>query len=69
MYLGNAYETFVKSFLNFRAAIDQNLIGCMQEWGNHWQKGVECRANVREDIPYAGFFTQLGQLHKVYHIW
>ena len=47
----------------------ENLIGCMQEWGNHWQKGVECRANVREDIPYAGFFTQIGQLHKVYHIW
>jgi len=43
--------------------------GCMQEWGNHWKKGVECRQNVREDIPYAGFFTQLGQLHKVYHIW
>ena len=41
----------------------------MQEWGNYWRKGVLCRQNVRDDIPYAGFFTQIGQLNRVHHIW
>ena len=27
------------------------------------------RSNVRPDIPYAGLFTQLGELHTIYHIW
>jgi len=43
--------------------------GSMQEWSKLWKNGVQCRQNVREDIPYAGFFTQLGQLHRVHHIW
>lgn len=43
--------------------------GNMYDWGNYWSKGIQCRKRVREDIPYAGFFTQLGRLHTVYHIW
>jgi hypothetical protein len=43
--------------------------GSMYDWGNYWAKGIHCRKNVREDIPYAGFFTQLGRLHTIYHIW
>ena len=41
----------------------------MKDWSNYWKKGVQCRQNVREDIPYAGFFTQLGHIHRIYHIW
>ena len=43
--------------------------GSMYDWGNYWAKGINCRKNVRADIPYGGFFTQLGQLHTIYHIW
>jgi len=43
--------------------------GNMYDWGNYWSKGIQLRKRVREDIPYAGFFTQLGRLHTVYHIW
>ena len=45
------------------------LTGSMSDWGEYWKKGVLARQNVREDIPYAGFFTQLGTLHRVHHIW
>jgi len=43
--------------------------GSMKEWTKYWKEGVQCRQSVREDIPYAGFFTQLGQLHRIHHIW
>ena len=45
------------------------ILGSMKDWSNYWKKGVQCRQNVREDIPYAGFFTQLGHIHRIYHIW
>merc|ERR1712026_656555 len=25
--------------------------------------------SLRPDIPYAGLFTQLGELHTIYHMW
>jgi hypothetical protein len=43
--------------------------GSMYDWGNYWAKGIRCRTRVRDDIPYAGLFTQLGNLHTIYHIW
>jgi len=43
--------------------------GCMYDWGNYWARGIQCRKGVRDDIPYAGFFSQLGRLHTIYHIW
>ena len=46
-----------------------SILGSMKDWSNYWKKGVQCRQNVREDIPYAGFFTQLGHIHRIYHIW
>ena len=45
------------------------ILGSVKDWSNYWKKGVQCRQNVREDIPYAGFFTQLGHIHRIYHIW
>jgi hypothetical protein len=41
----------------------------MYDWGNYWAKGIKCRTRVRDDIPYAGFFTQLGKIHTIYHMW
>merc|ERR1719234_2511645 len=32
---------------------------------SQWQT----ESSVRQDVPYCGLFTQLGQLHTIYHIW
>lgn len=36
----------------------------MIEWGNNWARGINYRAN-----KVAGFFSQIGQLYMVHHIW
>ena len=41
----------------------------MYDWGNYWAKGIQYRKKVREDLPYAGLFSQVGDLQIVYHIW
>jgi len=43
--------------------------GSLYDWSNYWAKGIKHRTAVRKDVPYAGLFTQLGQLHTIYHIW
>ncbi|XP_040580839.1 protein NipSnap [Lepeophtheirus salmonis] len=43
--------------------------GSMYDWANYWSKGMKCRMQVRPDIPYGGFFTQIGQLHTIHHLW
>lgn len=43
--------------------------GSMYDWSNYWARGIRCRQSVRPDIPYGGFFSQLGQLHTIYHVW
>lgn len=39
----------------------------MIEWGNNWQRGISHRKN--NDEPYAAFFSQIGRLYNVHHIW
>ncbi|CAG2174504.1 unnamed protein product, partial [Oppiella nova] len=39
--------------------------GTMIEWGNNWARGV----TFRKDDAVAGFFSQIGQLYVVHHIW
>jgi len=39
--------------------------GTMIEWGNNWARGVTFRKND----AVAGFFSQIGQLYVVHHIW
>ncbi|CAG2115548.1 unnamed protein product, partial [Medioppia subpectinata] len=34
-------------------------------WGNNWARGV----TYRKDDAVAGFFSQIGQLYVVHHIW
>jgi len=43
--------------------------GSMYDWSNYWARGIQYRCAVRQDVPYAGLFTQLGELHTIYHIW
>lgn len=38
--------------------------GTMIEWANAWSRGVKHRDN-----GVAGFFSQIGQLYQVHHIW
>lgn len=37
----------------------------MIEWGNNWARGI----NYRRNNAVAGFFSQIGQLYMVHHIW
>lgn len=39
----------------------------MIEWGNNWAKAINYRRNNNE--PFAGFFSQIGRLYNVHHIW
>lgn len=32
--------------------------GSMYDWGNYWSKGINCRKNVRDDIPYVCQFPK-----------
>lgn len=37
----------------------------MIEWGNNWARGIQ----FRQKNAVAGFFSQIGQLYMVHHIW
>ncbi|KAK4878418.1 hypothetical protein RN001_010924 [Aquatica leii] len=41
--------------------------GTMIEWGNNWARGINYRQNNNE--AFAGFFSQIGRLYNVHHIW
>lgn len=41
--------------------------GTMIEWGNNWARGITYRQ--ANDVPFAGFFSQIGRLYNVHHIW
>lgn len=41
--------------------------GRLLEWEQHWKKGIECRRQVME--PCGAWFTQLGTLNRVHHLW
>ncbi|KAL3858092.1 hypothetical protein ACJMK2_012706 [Sinanodonta woodiana] len=41
--------------------------GTMIEWANSWSRGIESRRENNE--PVAGFFSQIGVLYEVQHIW
>lgn len=41
--------------------------GTMIEWGNNWAKAINYRTKNNE--AFAGFFSQMGRLYNVHHIW
>ncbi|KAK9876366.1 hypothetical protein WA026_012675 [Henosepilachna vigintioctopunctata] len=41
--------------------------GTMIEWGNNWARAINFRKN--NDESFAGFFSQIGRLYNVHHIW
>ncbi|KFD53600.1 hypothetical protein M513_05516 [Trichuris suis] len=41
--------------------------GTMLEWANNWSKAIEYRREADQEV--GGFFTQVGQLYVVNHIW
>lgn len=41
--------------------------GSMIEWGNNWARAINYRQKSGE--AFAGFFSQIGRLHNVHHIW
>jgi hypothetical protein len=41
--------------------------GNLLEWETHWRRGLECRRQFCE--PVGAWFSQLGQLNYVHHMW
>jgi len=41
--------------------------GTMIEWGNNWARAINYRSENEE--AFAGFFSQIGRLYNVHHIW
>ncbi|XP_014277834.1 protein NipSnap [Halyomorpha halys] len=41
--------------------------GTMIEWGNNWARAINYRRSNKE--AFAGFFSQVGRLYNVHHIW
>ncbi|KAJ0173072.1 hypothetical protein K1T71_011248 [Dendrolimus kikuchii] len=41
--------------------------GTMIEWGNNWARGLTYRRSQNE--AFAGYFSQVGRLYNVHHIW
>jgi hypothetical protein len=41
--------------------------GTMIEWGNNWARAINFRQSKNE--AFAGFFSQIGRLYNVHHIW
>ncbi|XP_018596005.1 protein NipSnap homolog 1 isoform X3 [Scleropages formosus] len=41
--------------------------GTMIEWGNHWARAIKHRQENQEAV--GGFFTQIGELYVVHHLW
>lgn len=39
----------------------------MIEWANNWVKGINYRRDFQQDV--GGWFTQVGSLYVVYHLW
>lgn len=41
--------------------------GTMIEWGNNWARAIKYRQENNEAV--GGFFTQIGELYVVHHLW
>ncbi|MBN3308284.1 NIPS2 protein, partial [Amia calva] len=41
--------------------------GTMIEWGNYWARAIRYRQANQEAV--AGFFSQIGSLYMVHHLW
>ncbi|XP_044015738.1 protein NipSnap [Aphidius gifuensis] len=41
--------------------------GTMIEWGNNWARAINHRR--KNDEPFAAYFSQIGRLYNVHHIW
>uniref|UniRef100_A0A4W5LQD3 Nipsnap homolog 1 (C. elegans) n=1 Tax=Hucho hucho TaxID=62062 RepID=A0A4W5LQD3_9TELE len=56
-------------FVKRQSNIDHHITkpGTMIEWGNHWARAIKHRQENDEAI--GGFFTQIGDLYEVHHLW
>lgn len=70
-YLRNAvfiyisYIYLISKYIFFRSY--RLTPGTMIEWGNNWARAINYRKHNNE--AFAGFFSQIGRLYNVHHIW
>ncbi|KAG1649292.1 Protein NipSnap [Nymphon striatum] len=43
--------------------------GTMIEWGNNWARAINYRRAVDNNVAVGGYFSQVGKLYNVHHIW
>jgi hypothetical protein len=55
------------SLFNLVSKLISSFLGTMIEWGNNWARAINFRKTNNE--AYAGFFSQIGRLYNVHHIW
>eukprot|EP00069_Balaena_mysticetus_P014618 bmy_01621T0 len=47
--------------------LKNNKPGTMIEWGNNWARAIKYRQENQEAV--GGFFSQIGELYVVHHLW
>jgi len=67
LYEGNQTDATPKSKKIYELRTYELKPGRMLEWKHHWQKGLACRVKFCQ--PVGAWFSQLGKLHHVHHIW
>ncbi|KAA0186765.1 hypothetical protein HAZT_HAZT009759 [Hyalella azteca] len=62
---GNIYE--IRSYFLKASTLLFLNPGTMIEWGNNWARAITFRQSNNE--AFGGFFSQVGRLYNVHHIW
>ncbi|KAB7503734.1 Protein NipSnap [Armadillidium nasatum] len=61
------YEGGYTTIDNVRHRVIEDSPGTMIEWGNNWARAIQFRQSNNE--AYGGFFSQVGRLYNVHHVW
>ncbi|XP_011709251.1 protein NipSnap homolog 2 isoform X2 [Macaca nemestrina] len=61
------YEGGYPALTEVMNKLRENKPGTMIEWGNYWARAIRFRQDGNEAV--GGFFSQIGQLYMVHHLW
>ncbi|KAM7148484.1 protein NipSnap homolog 2 isoform 2-T2 [Molossus nigricans] len=61
------YEGGYPALTEVMSKLRQSQPGTMIEWGNYWARAIRFRQDGDEAV--GGFFSQIGQLYMVHHLW
>ncbi|XP_053222636.1 protein NipSnap homolog 2 isoform X2 [Podarcis raffonei] len=61
------YEGGYPALTEVMSKLRHDKPGTMIEWGNYWARAIGFRQDDKEAV--GGFFSQIGQLYMVHHLW